>query len=123
MTVTGSPVATKFGTIAGLQNPQTVTLGHLDLSFCLEPLEKTIRTYKLRRPLPEDTGKSSVKSDCEVVMLLGLHILEEPIEDRSWETEVLYQGFLTFMTRGGRASVSSVDYVHLPKCGVIQAPS
>jgi len=113
MTVTGSPVATKFGTMAGLQNPQSVTLGHLDLSFCLEPLEKTIRTYKLRRPAPEDTGKTGVKSDCDVVIMLGLHILEEPIEDRTWETEVLYQGFLTVMTRGGRASVSALDHVHL----------
>ncbi|KAF9272085.1 hypothetical protein BGZ68_002756 [Mortierella alpina] len=118
MTVSGSPVATKFGTIAGLQNPQTVTLGHLDLSFCLEPLEKTIRTYKLRRPLPEDTGKSGVKSDCEVVMLLGLHILEEPIEDRSWETEVLYQGFLTFMTRGGRASSWKRYWAVLEGCAI-----
>ncbi|KAG9323490.1 hypothetical protein KVV02_007815 [Mortierella alpina] len=118
MTVTGSPVATKFGTMAGLQNPQTVTLGHLDLSFCLEPQEKTIRTYKLRRPMPEDTGKSGVKSDCDVVIMLGLHILEEPIEDRSWETEVLYQGFLTFMTRGGRASSWKRYWAVLEGCAI-----
>ncbi|CAO3571802.1 unnamed protein product [Mortierella alpina] len=118
MAVTGSPVATKFGTMAGFQNPQSVALGHLDLSFCLEPLEKTIRTYKLRRPAPEDTGKSGVKSDCDVVIMLGLHILEEPIEDRTWETEILYQGFLTVMTRGGRVSSWKRYWAVLEGCAI-----
>ncbi|KAG0308302.1 hypothetical protein BGZ98_008378 [Dissophora globulifera] len=100
MTVTGNPVPTKFGTMAGFSS-HLQTLGQLDLSFCLETMDKSVRTYKLRRPIPEDSSKA-FKSDCEVVVMIGLHVLEEPIEDRSWETEVLYQGFLTFMTRGGR---------------------
>ncbi|KAG0361672.1 hypothetical protein BGZ54_009008 [Gamsiella multidivaricata] len=100
MTVESSPVPTKFGTMAGLSNPQPSMLGQLELSFCLEQMEKSIRTYKLRPPTAEDSSKSSAKPDCEVVIMIGLHILEEPVLDRSWETEVLYQGFLTFMTRG-----------------------
>ncbi|KAG0201771.1 hypothetical protein BGX28_005516 [Mortierella sp. GBA30] len=118
MTVTGSPVATKFGTMAGLQNTQTVTLGHLDLSFSLEPMEKSIRTYKLLRPVVENTGRSGARSDCEVVIMMGLHILEEPIEDRSWETETLYQGFLTFMTRGGRVASWKRYWAVLEGCAI-----
>src|SRR5690554_2169729 len=105
MTVTGNPVPTKFGTMAGLTNGQTINLGQLNMSFCLEPMGKSVRTYKLGQPASEDSGNCSVKSDCEVVVMIGLHILEEPIEDRSWETEALYQGFLTLMTRGGRMGV------------------
>lgn len=37
--------------------------------------------------------------------MIVLHVLEEPVEDRSWETEALYQGFLTVMARGGRVAV------------------
>ncbi|ORZ10063.1 hypothetical protein BCR41DRAFT_133404 [Lobosporangium transversale] len=105
MTVAGNPVPTKLGTMAGFSNNQTVTLGHLDLSFCLEPAEKSVHTYRLRKPT-EELNKSGIKSDCEVVAMIGLHILEEPVEDRSWETEVLYQGFLTLMIRGGKMAVS-----------------
>ncbi|KAF8936530.1 hypothetical protein BGZ58_004066 [Dissophora ornata] len=101
MTVTGSPVPTKLGTLAGFSNTQATILGQLDLSFRLEPIDKSIRTYRLLRPIPEDSSKT-MKSDCEIVAMIGLHILEEPAEDRSWETELLYQGFLTFMVRGGR---------------------
>ncbi|KAF9357262.1 hypothetical protein BGX26_004005 [Mortierella sp. AD094] len=101
MTVTGNPVPTKFGTMAGFSNSQTTVLGQLDLSFCLENMEKSVRTYKLQRSA-EDSNKSSVKSDCEVVFMIGLHVLEEPVEDRSWEAATVYQGFLTIMTRGGR---------------------
>ncbi|KAF9586677.1 hypothetical protein BGW38_010171 [Lunasporangiospora selenospora] len=105
MTVLGSPIATKLGTMAGLSNNQTVVLGYLDLNFCLETMEKTVRTYKLRRPTLDDSSKSNIKSDCEIVIMIGLHVLEEPVEDLSWETEILYQGNLTFMTRsGGMAS-------------------
>ncbi|KAG0239541.1 hypothetical protein BGX31_002726 [Mortierella sp. GBA43] len=102
MTVVGSPLPNKLGTLAGLSNSQASVLGQMELSFDLEPLDKSVRTFKLRRPAIEDGGKSSVKSDCEVVVMIGLHVLEEPVEDRAWETETLYQGFLTFMTRGGR---------------------
>ncbi|KAF9112635.1 hypothetical protein BGX27_003023 [Mortierella sp. AM989] len=101
MTVTGNPVPTKFGTMAGFSTSQTTVLGQLDLSFCLENMDKSVRTYKLQRSA-EDSSKSNVKSDCEVVFMIGLHVLEEPIEDRTWETATLYQGFLTVMTRGGR---------------------
>lgn len=99
--MTGNPVPTKFGTMAGFSNTQTVQLGHLDLNFCLEPMERSVRTYKLHRPAGDDKGKT----DCEVVIMVGLHVLEEPVEDRSWETEALYQGFLTVMARGGRVAV------------------
>ncbi|KAF9958628.1 hypothetical protein BGZ65_001303 [Modicella reniformis] len=108
MIVSGSPLPTKLGTIAGLSNLQTSVLGQLELSFCLEPLDKSVCTYKLRRPVLEDTNKSSIKSDCEVVLMIGLDVLEEPVEDRSWETATLYQGFLTFMTRSGRMATRDV---------------
>ncbi|KAG0229850.1 hypothetical protein BGW42_001315 [Actinomortierella wolfii] len=101
MSVTGSPVTSKFGTMAGFTNNQSVCFGQLQLAFCLEPMEKSVRTYKLRRPALEGT-KTMPKNDVEVVVMIGLHVLEEPIEDRSWETEVLYQGNLTMMTRGPR---------------------
>ncbi|KAG0030929.1 hypothetical protein BGZ82_007195 [Podila clonocystis] len=104
MSLTGHPVATKFGTMAGFSNThQAVHLGHLQLAFCLEAMDRSIRTYKLRPPSYND-DKSTTKSDCEVVVMMGLHILEEPVEDRSWETAACYQGFLTFMTRGARMS-------------------
>ncbi|KAG0043145.1 hypothetical protein BGZ83_011782, partial [Gryganskiella cystojenkinii] len=100
VTVLGNPVATKFGTMAGLCNNNTANLGHLGLSFCLEPMEKSIHTYRLT----PDPAKSNVKSDCEVVIMVALHIAEEPEEDVSWETETMYQGYLTLMTRGGRTA-------------------
>ncbi|KAF9438812.1 hypothetical protein BGZ76_004411 [Entomortierella beljakovae] len=62
--------------------------------------DKAVRTYKLQRTIED--SKSGIKSDCEVVFMIGLHVLEEPVEDRSWETAMLYQGFLTIMTKGGR---------------------
>ncbi|KAG0039069.1 hypothetical protein BGZ82_009767 [Podila clonocystis] len=104
MELTGTPVATKFGTMAGFTNNQMVRLGSLQLAFPLESMEKSVRTYKLRRPLHDShhAGKPSVKTDCEVVVMVGLHVLEEPIEDRSWETDTVYQGNLTVMTRGSR---------------------
>jgi len=43
--------------------------------------------------------------------MIGLYVLEEPVEDRSWETEMLYQGILTFMTRGGRMAVRCYNLV------------
>ncbi|KAG0273593.1 hypothetical protein BGZ95_010604 [Linnemannia exigua] len=104
MSVTGNPVPTKFGTMAGFSNNQTAQLGHLDLNFCLDPLERSVRTYKLRRPQGDDGSSNKGKTDCEVVVMIGLHVLEEPVEDRSWETEALYQGFLTVMARGGRVA-------------------
>ncbi|KAF9418000.1 hypothetical protein BGZ94_009810 [Podila epigama] len=103
MEVTGTPIATKFGTMAGFTNNQMVHLGQLQLAFSLENMEKSVRTYKLRRPCNDGNGtKPSVKTDCEIVIMIGLHVLEEPIEDRSWETEAIYQGNLTVMTRGFR---------------------
>ncbi|KAF9334811.1 hypothetical protein BGZ91_010723 [Linnemannia elongata] len=102
MSVTGNPVPTKFGTMAGFSNAQSAQLGYLDLNFCLDPLDRSVRTYKLRRPVGDDSHKG--KTDCEVVVMIGLHVLEEPVEDRSWETEALYQGFLTVMARGGRVA-------------------
>ncbi|KAF9416606.1 hypothetical protein BGZ94_010173 [Podila epigama] len=107
MSVTGHPVATKFGTMAGFSNAQAVHLGHLQLAICLENMEKNVKTLKLRPPTHATTAdekNAAAKTDCEVVIMYGLHILEEPTEDRSWETESLYQGFLTFMTRGARMS-------------------
>ncbi|KAI8360289.1 hypothetical protein B0O80DRAFT_200223 [Mortierella sp. GBAus27b] len=110
--VTGTPVATKFGTMAGFSNTQMVHLGRLVLPLPLEPLSKSIRTYKLQRMNPTEVGGqqlpggvrilSKEKADCEIVIMLGLHVLQEPIEDRSWETEVVYQGNWTVMTRGAR---------------------
>ncbi|KAF9383372.1 hypothetical protein CPB97_006507 [Podila verticillata] len=97
MEVTGTPVATKFGTMAGFTNNQMVHLGNLQLAFSLESMEKSVRTYKLRRPMHDSQCgvKPSVKTDCEIVVMVGLHVLEEPIEDRSWETDTVYQGNLT----------------------------
>ncbi|KAF9374775.1 hypothetical protein CPB97_011891, partial [Podila verticillata] len=103
MSLTGHPVATKFGTMTGFSNLQAVHLGQLQLSFCLETTDRMVRTYKLRPSAAYDNDKST-KSDCEVVVMMGLHVLEEPVEDRSWETASRYQGFLTFMTRGARMS-------------------
>ena len=85
MEITGTPVATKFGTMAGFTNNQMVHLGNLQLAFSLESMEKSVRTYKLRRHMHDSQYgvKSSVKTDCEIVVMVGLHVLEEPIEDRS----------------------------------------
>ncbi|KAG0259238.1 hypothetical protein DFQ27_004189 [Actinomortierella ambigua] len=101
MSVSGLPITSKFGTMAGFTNNQSICFGQLQLAFSLEPMEKSVRTYKLRRPAGDGT-KTMPKNDVEVVVMIGLHVLEEPIEDRSWETEVLYQGNLTIMTRGPR---------------------
>ncbi|KAF9974544.1 hypothetical protein BGZ73_002027 [Actinomortierella ambigua] len=101
MSVSGLPITSKFGTMAGFTNNQSICFGQLQLAFSLEPMEKSVRTYKLRR-VAGDGGKTMPKNDVEVVVMIGLHVLEEPIEDRSWETEVLYQGNLTIMTRGPR---------------------
>ncbi|KAF9928987.1 hypothetical protein FBU30_001992 [Linnemannia zychae] len=101
MSVTGNPVPTKFGTMAGFSNSQTAQLGYLDLNFCMDPMERSVKTYRLCRPVGED---AKGKADCEVVVMIGLHVLEEPVEDRSWETDTLYQGFLTVMVRGGRVA-------------------
>ncbi|KAI9232380.1 MAG: hypothetical protein BYD32DRAFT_475543 [Podila humilis] len=103
MSLTGYPVATKLGTMAGFSNSQAVHLGQLQLSFCLETTDRTIRTYKLRPSAANDNDKST-KCDCEVVVMIGLHVLEEPVEDRTWEKASRYEGFLTFMTRGARMS-------------------
>lgn len=92
--------------MAGFSNTQAAQLGHLDLNFCLDPMERSVRTYKLRRPVGDDSHKG--KTDCEAVVMIGLHVLEEPVEDRSWETEALYQGFLTVMARCGRVAVSAL---------------
>ncbi|KAK3808373.1 MAG: hypothetical protein J3Q66DRAFT_391922 [Benniella sp.] len=111
--VTGTPVATKFGTMAGFSNTQMVHLGRLMLPLTLEPMAKSIRTYKLQRMSLADTGghyqlsggikiQPKEKADCEIVIMLGVHVLQEPVEDRSWETKVLYQGDWTVMTRGSR---------------------
>ncbi|KAF9105502.1 hypothetical protein BGX29_012078 [Mortierella sp. GBA35] len=83
-----------------LQHPYSTTR-NLDLNFCLDPMEKSVRTYKLKQPVGDD---AKGKTDCEVVIMIGLHVLEEPVEDRSWEIETLYQGFLTVMARGGRVA-------------------
>jgi len=116
--VTGTPVATKFGTMAGFSNTQTVSLGHLHLPLPLEPLEKSIRTYKLRRSVNvNNTGdattaaamvkaQSKEKVDCEIVVMIGVHVLEEPVDDQSWESDVLFEGHLTVMTGGLRMAVS-----------------
>ncbi|KAF9185184.1 hypothetical protein BGZ51_002905 [Haplosporangium sp. Z 767] len=105
--VTGAPVATKFGTIAGFASAQTVHLGQVSLSLPLESMEKSVRTYKLRRPAEGSQPcvaktQSKDKADCEIVVMIGVHVLEEPVEDRSWETETLYESDLTVMTRGSR---------------------
>lgn len=104
MSLTGHPVTTKFGTMAGFSNAQAVHLGQLQLSFCLETMDRSIRTHKLR-PSAYTDDKNTTKSDCEVVIMMGLHVLEEPVEDRSWETTERCQGYLTFMTRSARMSV------------------
>ncbi|KAF9357722.1 hypothetical protein BGX26_003241 [Mortierella sp. AD094] len=95
--------------MAGFSNTQTVHLGQLILPLGLRPMEKSVRTYKLQRLVPsEGTQPSGIKvqskekADCEIVLMVGVHVLEEPVEDRSWETEILYQGDLTVMTRGSR---------------------
>ncbi|KAG0210422.1 hypothetical protein BGX28_009331 [Mortierella sp. GBA30] len=110
--VTAVPVATKFGTIAGFTNTQTVHLGQLHLPLALQSMEKSVRTYKLQRVHPSIEGslpsgvvmktQAKEKADCEIVIMIGVHVLKEPVEDRSWETETLYQGNLTVMTRGSR---------------------
>ncbi|KAF9935022.1 hypothetical protein FBU30_008515 [Linnemannia zychae] len=115
--VTGTPIATKFGTMAGFSNTQTVNLGYLHLPFALEPLEKSVRTYKLRRAINSIDGsfnplssastikaQSKEKIDCEIVVMIGIHVLKEPADDRSWENQVLFEGHLTVMTRGIRMS-------------------
>lgn len=105
MSLTGHPVATKLGTMVGFSNSQAVHLGQLQLAFCLETMDRTIRTYKLRpSSICADNNKGTT-SYCEVVVMIGLHVLEEPLEDRSWETAVRYQRFLTFMTRGARIAM------------------
>ncbi|KAK5815121.1 hypothetical protein F5H01DRAFT_380233 [Linnemannia elongata] len=113
--VTGTPIATKFGTMAGFSNTQSVNLGYLHLPLALEPLEKSVRTYKLRRTIHMMDGsqqplasaaaikaQGKEKIDCEIVVMIGVHVLEEPVDDRSWESEVLFEGHLTVMTRGLR---------------------
>ncbi|KAF9572033.1 hypothetical protein EC968_010438 [Mortierella alpina] len=128
--VTGIPVATKFGTIAGFANTQQVHFGHLHLPLGLQSMEKSVRTYKLQRTMPIGEGSqpssattaaaatttatattataASIKAlakeklDCEIVIMIGVHVLEEPIEDRSWETQTHFEGNLTVMTRGSR---------------------
>ncbi|CAO3569674.1 unnamed protein product [Mortierella alpina] len=111
--VTGIPVATKFGTIAGFANTQQVHFGQLHLPLGLQPMEKSVRTYKLQRTISTVEGSqpnsaASIKSlakekfDCEIVIMMGVHVLEEPIEDRSWETQTHFEGNLTVMTRGSR---------------------
>lgn len=105
----GNPVMTKFGSMPGFCNNQTVNLGNLGLSFCLEPMEKSIHTYRLT----PDSAKCSVKTDCEVVVMVAMHIAEEPVEDISWETETLHQDFLTLMTRGGRTAVRESRWLKL----------
>ncbi|KAF9114333.1 hypothetical protein BGX27_011153 [Mortierella sp. AM989] len=107
--VTGTPVATKFGTMAGFSNTQTVHLGQLVLPLGLQSMEKSVHTYKLQRLVSSDgtqpsgiKPQSKEKADCEIVLMIGVHVLEEPVEDRSWETETLYQSELTVMTRGSR---------------------
>ncbi|KAI1317067.1 hypothetical protein EDD11_009050 [Mortierella claussenii] len=109
--VTGTPVVTKFGTMAGFSNTQIVHLGQLILPLPLEPMEKSIRTYKLQRltriegTLPSSKGikiQSKDNADYEIVIMMGVHVLKEPVEDRSWETKTLFEGNLTVMTRGSR---------------------
>ncbi|KAF8929537.1 hypothetical protein BGZ58_008871 [Dissophora ornata] len=107
--VTGTPIATKFGTMAGFSNTQTIHLGQLVLPLPLAPMGKSVRTYKLQCLNISDGNQAAGakiqpkgKADCEIVIMIGVHVLEEPVEDRSWETETLYQGILTVMTRGSR---------------------
>ncbi|KAG0298054.1 hypothetical protein BGZ98_000339 [Dissophora globulifera] len=120
--VTGTQIATKFGTMAGFSNTQTVHLGHLSLPLPLTSMEKSIRTYKLQRlnSLDGSSGmksQSKEKADCEIVIMIGVHVLQEPVEDLSWETEMLYQGNLTVMTRGFRMAkrdpVATVPLAHV----------
>lgn len=114
--VTGIPVATKFGTIAGFANTQQVHFGQLLLPLGLQSMEKSVRTYKLQRSIPVTEGSqpnsaASIKAlakekvDCEIVIMIGVHVLEEPLEDRSWETQTHFEGNLTVMTRGSRMAV------------------
>ncbi|KAF9917613.1 hypothetical protein BX616_000448 [Lobosporangium transversale] len=107
--VKGTPVATKFGTMAGFSSTQTVHLGRLTLSLPLESMEKSIRTYKLQRVVSTEGSQPTgikvhykEKADYEIVIMIGVHVLQEPIEDRRWETDCLYEGDLTVMTRGSR---------------------
>ncbi|KAG0056335.1 hypothetical protein BGZ83_005454 [Gryganskiella cystojenkinii] len=114
--VTGTPIATKFGTMAGFSNTQQVQLGQLHLDLPLETMDNSVRTFKLKRVLPPSAIEGSQpthsikslhakeKADCEIIVMMGIHILKEPVEDKSWETETLYQGNLTVMTRGSRRS-------------------
>ncbi|GJJ77785.1 hypothetical protein EMPS_10144 [Entomortierella parvispora] len=125
--VTGTPIATKFGTMAGFSNTQRVHLGQLQLDMPLESMDNSIRTFKLKRvqhPSTLTDGAASPatttstphssrtptslhakeKTDCEIILMMGVHVLKEPVEDRTWETETLYQGNLTVMTRGTRRS-------------------
>lgn len=134
--VTGTPIATKFGTMAGFSNTQRVHLGQLQWDMPLESMENSIRTFKLKRlqhPLTLKDGSvsraktttkihsswtttslhSKEKDDCEIVLMMGVHLLKEPVEDRTWETETLYQGNLTVMTRGTRRSVSCLYLLFL----------
>ena len=127
--VTGTPIVTKFGTMAGFSNTQRAHLGQLQLDMPLESMENSIRTFKLKRAQhPSTVTEGSVssvkttttihssrtstslhskeKADCEIVLMMGVHVFKEPVEDRTWETETLYQGNLTVMTRGTRRSVS-----------------
>ncbi|KAG0003016.1 hypothetical protein BGZ80_005479 [Entomortierella chlamydospora] len=53
MTIRGKPVPKKFGTMAGFSNSQTAVHGQLDLSFCPESMEKSVRTYKLHRSVED----------------------------------------------------------------------
>ncbi|KAG0352645.1 hypothetical protein BGZ54_002650 [Gamsiella multidivaricata] len=123
--VIGTPVTTKFGTIAGFSNTDTVHLGRVILSLPLETMEQSVRTYKLQRlGSLEDVQPSAYKiqskdkTDCEIVIMMGVHVLEEPVEDHAWETEVLYQGNLTVMTRGPRMSSWKRYWAVLDGCAI-----
>ncbi|KAF8941959.1 hypothetical protein BGZ47_007030 [Haplosporangium gracile] len=113
--VTGTPIATKFGAVAGFSNTQFVNLGYLHLPLALEFLEKSVRTYELRRAIHMMDGsqqplasaaaikaQSKKKVDCEIVVMIGVHVLEEPVDDRSWENEILFEGHLAVMIRDFR---------------------
>lgn len=51
-------------------------------------------------------AQSKEKVDCEIVVIIGVHVLEEPVDDRSWKSEILFEGCLTVMTRGLRMAMS-----------------
>ncbi|KAF9155562.1 hypothetical protein BG015_009435 [Linnemannia schmuckeri] len=115
--VSETPIATKFDTMAGFSNTQSVNQGYLHLPLVLEPLEKSVRTYKLRQaicmtdesqqPLVSVAAikaQSKEKVDCEIVVMIG------PVDYRSWENEVLFEGHLTVMTRGLRIALSLAVY-------------